>query len=74
MLPIIFNSLSLLDEGFKHPGIGQIHRAHKLPLMRPNLTPFRPANPVVLNLYIAGLSRNDILITQKEKNQYISEK
>jgi hypothetical protein len=46
----------------------------KLPLLGPNLTPFRPANPFVFNLYIAGLSRKSILTTQKEKNQDISEK
>jgi hypothetical protein len=40
----------------------------------PSLTPFRPANPVVFNLDITGLSRKDILTTQKEKNQDISEK
>jgi hypothetical protein len=46
-----------------------------LPPLGPNLTPFRPANPVVFNLYIAGPSRKkDILITQKEKNQDISKK
>jgi len=45
-----------------------------LPPLGPNLTPFRPANPVVLNLNIAGLSRKNIFITQKEKNQDISEK
>ena len=45
-----------------------------LPPFGPNLTPFRPANPVVFNLYIAGLSRKDILTTQKEKIQDISEK
>jgi hypothetical protein len=45
-----------------------------LPPIEPNLTPFRPANPVVFNLYIASLSMKDILITQKGKNQDISEK
>ena len=45
-----------------------------LPPLGPNLTLFRPANPVVFNLYIAGLSRKDILITQKEKKQDISGK
>jgi hypothetical protein len=45
-----------------------------LPPLGPNLTPFRPAHSDVLDLDIAGLSRKDILITQKEKNQDISEK
>jgi len=45
-----------------------------LPPFGLNLIPFRPANPVVFNLYIADLSRKDILTTQKEKNQDNSEK
>jgi hypothetical protein len=45
-----------------------------LPPLGPNLTPFRPANPVVFNLNITGLSRKSILTTQKEKIQDISEK
>jgi hypothetical protein len=45
-----------------------------LPPFGPSLTPFRPANLVVFNLYIAGLSRKIILTTQKEKIQDISEK
>jgi hypothetical protein len=45
-----------------------------LPTFGPNLTPFRPANPAVLNLYIADFSRKSILTTQKEKIQDISEK
>jgi len=45
-----------------------------LPPLGPSLTPFRPANPVVFNLFIAGFSRKDITITQKEKNQDIPEK
>jgi len=57
--------------------VRQIHAgitSEMLPPLGPDLTPFRPANPVVFNLYIAGLSRKDILITQKEENQDISEK
>jgi hypothetical protein len=45
-----------------------------LPPLGLNLTPFRPANPVIFNLNITGLSRNSILTTQKEKIQDISEK
>jgi hypothetical protein len=45
-----------------------------LPPLGPNLTPFRPANPVVFNLDITGLSRKDILTTQEEKIQDISDK
>jgi hypothetical protein len=56
------------------PGIVQLRGAHGLPPLGPNLTPFRLANSDALNLNIAGLSRKDILITQKEKNQDISEK
>jgi hypothetical protein len=57
--------------------VRQIHvgiTSEMLPPFGPDLTPFRPANPVVFNLYIAGLYRKDILITQKEENQDISEK
>jgi hypothetical protein len=39
-----------------------------------NLTPFRPANPVVFHLNIADLSRKNTFTTQKEKIQDISEK
>jgi len=45
-----------------------------LPPLGPSLTPFRPANSVVFNLNIAGLSRKITLTTQKEKIQDISEK
>jgi hypothetical protein len=45
-----------------------------LPPFGPNLTPFRPANPVVITLNIAGLSRKYFFTTQKEKIQDISEK
>jgi hypothetical protein len=38
------------------------------------LYPFRIANSDVLHLIIAGFSRKYISITQKEKNQDISEK
>jgi hypothetical protein len=45
-----------------------------LPPFGPDLSPFRPANPVISNLNITGLSRKGILTTQKEKIQDISEK
>jgi hypothetical protein len=45
-----------------------------LPPLGSDLTPFRPANPVVSHLNIASLSQKSILTTQKEKNQDISEK
>ena len=45
-----------------------------LPPFGPNLTPFRPANPVVFHLNITGLSRKNTFTTQKEKIQAISEK
>jgi hypothetical protein len=38
------------------------------------ISPFRPANSDVLNLYIAGLSRKSISITKEEKIQDISGK
>jgi hypothetical protein len=45
-----------------------------LPPLGPDLTPFRPANPVVFNLNITDISRKSILTTQKEKIQDICEK
>ncbi len=45
-----------------------------LPPLESSFTLFRPANPVVFNLYIAGFSRKSILTTQKQKIQDISEK
>jgi len=46
-----------------------------LPPLGYSLTPFRPANPVVFNLDIAGFSRKkSIITTEKEKNQDISKK